>query len=100
METKGLSVYFLESDEVDMYVLAASYYDAANSVDMELMGTIKFSCEELAHNMYVEKVDDYGVMWRVLVDDLLRDLQTQHGDFEKIDMSKGYFVLSELHKEQ
>ena len=100
MNTNGLSVYFLESDEVDMYVLAASYYDAANSVDMELMGTIKFSCEELAHNMYVEKVDDYGVMWRVLVDDLLRDLQTQHGDFEKIDMSKGYFVLSELHKEQ
>ena len=98
METKGLSVYFLESDEVDMYVLAASYYDAANSVDIELMGTIKFSCEELAPNMYVEKVDDYGVMWRVLVDDLLRDLQTQHGDCEKIDMSKGYFVLSELYK--
>ena len=94
MDTNGLSVYFLESDEVDMYVLAASYYDAANSVDMELMGTTKFSCEELAPNMYVEKIDDYGVTWRVLVDDLLRDLQSQHGDFEKIDMSEGYFVIS------
>ena len=99
METKGLSVYFLESDEVDMYVLATSFETAQLACEEEEIKDV-YSCEELAPNMYVEKVDDYGVMWRVLVDDLLRDLQTQHGDCEKIDMSKGYFVLSELYKEQ
>lgn len=96
METKDLSVCSLKSDKAHMYVLTASY-DAAISAGRELIGA-EFSCEELASYMFVEKVDDYGVMWRVLVDDLLRDLQTQHGVCEKIDMSNGYFVLSELYK--
>ena len=98
METKGLSVCSLKSDEVHMYVLTASY-DAAISAGRELIGA-KFSCEELASYMLIEKVDDYGVIWRVGVYDLFRYLQSQHGDCEKIDMSKGYFVLSELYKEQ
>lgn len=99
METKGLSVYFLKSDEVDMYVLAASYDDAI-SAGRDLMETTKFSCIGLLFNMNIEKVDDYGVIWRVSVYDLFRCLQKQHGDCEKIDMSKGYFVLSELYKAQ
>ena len=99
METKGLSVYLLKSNKLDMYVLAASYDDAI-SAGRELMITTRFSCQGLLFNMYIEKADDYGVIWRVGVYDLFRYLQSQHGDCEKIDMSKGYFVLSELYKEQ
>lgn len=98
METKDLSVCSLKSDNVHMYVLTESY-DAAISAGRELIGA-KFSCEELASYMHIEKADDYGIIWCVRVDDLLIDLQSQHGDCEKIDMSNGYFVLSELYKEQ
>ena len=50
METKGLSVYFLESDEVDMYVLATSFETAQLACEEEEIKDV-YSCEELAPNM-------------------------------------------------
>ena len=100
MNTNGLSVYFLGSDEVHLYVLANSYDDALLAGD-ELIGTRDmFDCKELAYKDKVKMVDNYGIEWSVSANYLLICLQFQHGDCEKIDMSKGYFVISELYTEQ
>ena len=100
MDTYGLSVYFIGSDKAHLYVLANSYDDALLA-GMELIGTRDmFNCEELAYKDKVKMVDNYGIEWSISANYLLICLQFQHGDFEKIDMSKGYFVISELYTEQ